>query len=66
MSDTAIVRAAERVEFASRALDAAADDLHAAGRRGLLVNSAADVLEREAERIDKLARVVARLEVTAE
>jgi hypothetical protein len=66
MSDAGIARAAERVASASRALDAGADDLRAAARRRLMVRGAAAVLEAEAEKMQTLARVVAKLEQTSE
>jgi hypothetical protein len=63
MSDPGIIRAAERVASASRALDGAADDLRdAARRRGLLTAGAADALEQEAQRVERFGRVIERLE----
>jgi hypothetical protein len=63
--DPSIERAAERVASASRALDAGADDLKAAARRGVLVNGAGMQLEDEASRLEKLAAEVEALQAVA-
>jgi hypothetical protein len=62
--DQSIERAARRVEWASRALDAASGDLRDAGERGLLVNGAASALQSEAARMGELAEQVAGLDTS--
>jgi hypothetical protein len=59
-----IERAVKRTVLASRALDAAADDVMAYSRRGgLLGNAAADLLQSEAAKVEQLAEEIAALEV---
>src|SRR5438046_2786189 len=50
--DEQIARAAQRVAWASRACEEAADDLFRAARRGLLVNGPGMHLEAEASRLE--------------
>jgi hypothetical protein len=54
-----IDRAARRAEWSARALDAAAEDLLAAGEEGALVNGRAEEVRAEAERCAELARRIA-------
>jgi hypothetical protein len=56
-----LVRAARRVEWASRALNAAAGDLYAVG-----ATSACELIAEEAARIDRLAGEVRELGVASE
>ena len=56
MRNHQVVRAAERVDLACRALSAASNDLFVARRsEGLPVDEAAKALERETERVCELA-----------
>jgi hypothetical protein len=58
-ADSMIARAAQRTQWASRALAAASEDLRAAAR------GEAIVLEESAEQVAGLARLVAQLEARA-
>jgi len=62
MRNHQVVRAAERVDLACRALSAASNDLFVARRsEGLSVDEAAKALERETERVCELADELASL-----
>ena len=56
---TMIARAARRAEWAAHALDAAADELHAAGELGAVVNSTAAHVRIEAQRVSNLLLLIA-------
>jgi len=59
--DGSLARAAQRIDWASKALDAAANDLQAAGRlaAALAVEEEADRLEGLAAEVRELAKVEA-------
>ena len=54
-----IERAVKRTDWAARALAAAADELHAAGEQGALVNGTAEQVGAESKRVADLVRRIA-------